>query len=223
MAEWKKVIVSGSDANLNSLFVSTNVTASSYTGSFVGDGSGLTGLVSTLYYSGSTGNGSVDLLTQILTVQGTANEVETAASGQTITIGLPSDVTIGNDLTVTGDLYVNGTTTTINTTDLLVEDKFILLASGSATAGDGGIIIDRGADGDANIAFGYDAATDRWGYQNGLTDSTNAITIGTDGNSAFAGYVFTEAAHTATKPTTGEFVVQGAMYTSNAGDIWVYA
>jgi len=195
----------------------------SFTGSFKGDGSGLTGLATTLSGSTNSGNFEVNLLNQYLTVQGTANEVETSATGQAITIGLPSDVTIGNNLTVTGDLYVNGTTTTINTTELLVEDKFITLASGSASAGDGGIIIDRGSDPSANIAFGFDAATDRWGYQNGLTDTTNAITIGTDGNSAFAGYVFTEAAHTATKPTTGEFVVQGAMYTSTAGDIWVYA
>jgi hypothetical protein len=44
MAEWKKVIVSGSDAELNQLQVSTSVTASEFTGSFVGDGSQLTGV-----------------------------------------------------------------------------------------------------------------------------------------------------------------------------------
>ena len=36
MATWKKVIVSGSDASLNSLSVATNVTAASFTGSFSG-------------------------------------------------------------------------------------------------------------------------------------------------------------------------------------------
>ena len=46
MPSWKKVITSGSDASLNSLNVTTSVTASSYTGSFFGDGSGLTGLAS---------------------------------------------------------------------------------------------------------------------------------------------------------------------------------
>jgi microcompartment protein CcmK/EutM len=44
MAEWKKVIVSGSDAELNHLVVDTQVSASLFSGSFVGDGSGLTGL-----------------------------------------------------------------------------------------------------------------------------------------------------------------------------------
>jgi len=36
MPSWKKVILSGSDASLNSLAVSTNITASSFTGSFTG-------------------------------------------------------------------------------------------------------------------------------------------------------------------------------------------
>ena len=46
MPNWKLVITSGSDASLNSLNVTTSVTASSFTGSFIGDGSGLTGLAS---------------------------------------------------------------------------------------------------------------------------------------------------------------------------------
>jgi hypothetical protein len=169
----------------------------------------------------------VALTTQGLIIQGTQNEIAVTASNQTITIGLPDDVTIGNNLTVTGDLYVNGTTTTINTADLYVEDKFIVLASGSTASSDGGIIIDRGSDTSANIAFGFDADTDRWGYQNGLTDTTNAITIGalTAGNAtnAFAGYVFTEATHGATKPTSGEFLQLGAIYTATDESIWMYS
>ena len=44
MPNWKKVIISGSDAVLSSLNVTGDITASSYTGSFVGDGSQLTGI-----------------------------------------------------------------------------------------------------------------------------------------------------------------------------------
>ena len=44
MPNWKKVIISGSDAALSSLNVTGDITASSYTGSFVGDGSQLTGI-----------------------------------------------------------------------------------------------------------------------------------------------------------------------------------
>jgi len=151
----------------------------------------------------------------------TATTVNAFGAATTLNLGAATGTTtVGNSLVVTGDLYVNGTTTQINTTELLVEDKFILLASGSTTAGDGGIIIDRGSD---NVAYGFDSLTTRWGYQSGLTDTTSTLTIGTNGNSAFAGVVFTEAAHTATKPTSGEFVVAGAIYTSADGTIWMLA
>jgi hypothetical protein len=59
--------------------------------------------------AGDSGTGAIDLDSQVLTVAGTANEVETSASGQTITVGLPSNVTIGNDLTVTTNATVGGT------------------------------------------------------------------------------------------------------------------
>lgn len=213
----------GTDTTGN--YVATLGTGTGVTiGSNTGEGS--TPTISVNY--GSTANTAVQGNTNI-TLNGTSNEIEitgTAAqalgAGPTYTIGLPNNVTIGNNLTVTGDLYVNGTTTTINTSDLYVEDKFIILASGSATAGDGGIIIDRGSDVAGNIAFGFDSTTDRWGFQNGLTDATNAITIGTDGNSAFVGYVFTEATHTSA-PTSGEFVAAGAIYTATSGDIFIYS
>jgi hypothetical protein len=177
---------------------------------------------------GSTSNTAVQGSTTI-SLTGTANEVEITGTtaqalgaGPSYTIGLPNNVTIGNNLTVTGDLFVNGTTTQVNTSELFIEDKFIILASGSAATGDGGIIIDRGSDAQGNIAFGFDSATDRWGFQNGLVDTGNAIAIGTDGNSAFVGYVFTEAAHTSA-PTTGEFVAAGAIYTATSGDIYIYS
>jgi hypothetical protein len=44
MPSWKKIIISGSDASLNSLYVENSVTASAFSGSFYGDGSGLTGI-----------------------------------------------------------------------------------------------------------------------------------------------------------------------------------
>ena len=112
---------------INGLTLTNAVGSGSFSGSFQGDGSGLTGIASNLAISGSTGNGSVALKTQALSILGTANEVETSVSGQTVTVGLPNDVTIGNNLTVTGDLTVNGTTTTIHSANLSVDDKFILL------------------------------------------------------------------------------------------------
>jgi hypothetical protein len=201
----------------------------SFTGSFIGDGSGLTGLPSTLTVDGDTGTENVNLILDDLQFIGTANEVNTAVTkvgtDVKVTIGLPNDVVIGNNLTVTNDLIVNGTATYINTQNLYVEDPFILLASGSTSAGDGGIVIDRGSDSDANIAFGYDAGTDRWGFQNGLADNVTSINLadGTGTSAAFAGLVFTETSHGATKPTTGEFAKLGSIYTATNEDIWIYS
>tara|TARA_R100001509_G_scaffold8614_1_gene4836 strand:+ start:175 stop:2337 length:2163 start_codon:yes stop_codon:yes gene_type:complete len=53
-----------------------------------------------LNFLGDTGTGVVNLDTQNLSITGTANEIETAASSQTIQIGLPDNVTITNNLTV---------------------------------------------------------------------------------------------------------------------------
>ncbi len=46
-----------------------------------------------------TGTGAIDLDTQSLTVAGTANEIETSAAGQTITVGLPDAVTVTSSVT----------------------------------------------------------------------------------------------------------------------------
>lgn len=88
----------------------------------------------------------------VATIAGTANEIEVSGSGSetaAVTIGLPNDVTIGNDLTVTGDLTVNGTTTTINTSELHVEDKLIKIADvatpTTTTANGAGIQVESSA------------------------------------------------------------------------------
>ena len=66
-----------------------------------------------------------------------------------------SQVVIGGDLTVTGDLTVEGTTTTINTANLTVEDKNIVIAnvaSPSNSSADGAGITIKGTT-DKTIAY----------------------------------------------------------------------
>ena len=60
-----------------------------------------------LNFLGDAGTGVVNLDTQNLTISGTLNEIETAASSQTLQIGLPDSVTITNNLTIGGD-FVGG-------------------------------------------------------------------------------------------------------------------
>ena len=69
-------------------------------------------------------------------------------------------ITTTGDVTVNGSLDINGTLTTIDTTNLRVADRFIIVASGS-TSGDGGIIANTGAAG-IGSAFYYDDSASRW-------------------------------------------------------------
>jgi hypothetical protein len=117
-----------------------------------------------LDFAGGTGTGAVDLDSQTLTIAGTTNEIETSASGQTLTIGLPSNVTITQDLTVARDLIVSrnlnvegnvtigGTSATIFATELTVQDSDIVLGfrtdpnnggeiSNDTTADHGGVAV----------------------------------------------------------------------------------
>jgi hypothetical protein len=114
---------------------------------------GTENISTTLKISGSTGGGTVALGTQTLSVVGTANEIEATASGQTITIGLPNDINVAGNLSVQGNLDVQGTVTNINTTNLDVEDAFILLNSGSAATADSGFVF-GGSNGTAQSGAG---------------------------------------------------------------------
>jgi len=69
----------------------------------------------------------------VTSVTGTTNEVTVLPTTGDVVVGLPDDVTVANTLTVGGDLIVNGTTTTLNTTQLNVEDNLIVLASNNST------------------------------------------------------------------------------------------
>jgi hypothetical protein len=52
-----------------------------------------------LDFAGDSNTGSVDLDSQTFTIAGTTNEIETSASGQTLTVGLPSTVAITTKIT----------------------------------------------------------------------------------------------------------------------------
>jgi hypothetical protein len=157
----------------------------------------------------------------------TATTINLGGSATAVNIGASTGTTtVNNNLSVLGTLYVQGPVTAISSSNLYVADQFILLASGSANNTDGGIVIDRGAYASGNIAYGFDSGTGRWGYQNNVVDTSNTLDPTSGGNGlsgSFAGIVFTEAAHSATKPLTGEFVQAGAIYTNTDGTIWMYA
>ncbi len=67
--------------------------------------------------------------------------LELGASGINLKSSISGNRTFANDVTVTGNFTVNGTTTTLNVTQLEVEDNNILIRSGSAAADGSGITI----------------------------------------------------------------------------------
>jgi hypothetical protein len=188
----------------------------SFTGSFAGDGSGLTGVVSNLNFSGSTGNGTVALKTQTFTIAGTANEIETSAVNQTLTIGLPDDVIITQDLTVNRNLTVLGTASFQNTTNLDVADRFILLASGSNTGGDGGIVVQQGTQG-IGEAFAFDLTAVRWGVTGSFDGSTSTI--------APDAFMAAVVIGTGTDPDAApaRYDAAGNIFVGTDENIWIYS
>jgi len=82
-------IVSGSsqldNTTINGLTLTAVHASGSFSGSFVGDGSGLTGLVSSLGIAGDTGTDSIDLLTDTLSVVG-GEGIDVTVTANTITI-----------------------------------------------------------------------------------------------------------------------------------------
>jgi hypothetical protein len=95
-----------------------------------------------LDFQGDTGGAlSIDLDSETLTIAGTANEIETSGSGNTLTIGLPTDVDIAGDL----DVATLDVATSAEIASAKIED---LTNNRIVIAGVGGEIED-----DANLTF----------------------------------------------------------------------
>jgi hypothetical protein len=208
-------IVSG--ASSIQLSGANSILSGSFSGSFRGDGSGLTGLVSSLDISASNGSAiSINLLTQDLTIGGTANEIETSAAGTTLTIGLPNDVTISQDLVVNRNLTVFGTASFQHTEDLDIADRFIRLASGSNAAGDGGIAIQQNSATNAEV-FGFDSGATRWGVSSSFDASQNAFTP-----DAYMALTL-EGAGTDPTVVAARYQVKGNIFIGSDEGIWIYS
>jgi len=118
----------------------------------------------------------------VLSVAGTANEVDVARNNGAVTVGLPQDVTIGRDLTVTrdvaitGDLTVSGTTTTVNSTTVSIADPiFELGESGSDDNLDRGIIMKYNNSGAKKAFMGYDDSASKFVMISDATDTASVI------------------------------------------------
>ena len=140
-----------------------------------------------LDFAGDSGTGAVDLDSQSLTIAGTSNEIETSASGQTVTIGLPNNVTVSNNLTVSGNLYVNGSTTQVNTATTTIEDQLLDLGmvDGSVPSSDLnkdiGVLFNYYTDAAKKAAVYWDDSTSRVVVSADVSESSGVLTNNTGG------------------------------------------
>ena len=115
---------------------------------------------------------------------------------------------IQGDVTVGGNLIVEGDTIQQQVSNLNIEDRFILLNSGSAS-GDGGLIVQTESH-NAGVVYGYDDDESRWGFQQGTKLSATGSAIAPD---AYASAVVTS--DDANYQKNGNIRVEG-------GEIYIY-
>ena len=147
------------------------------------------------------------------TINGNNTDVDTGLqSGDSPTFaGLTlTGAATGTNLTLSGDLTVNGTTTNINTSDLAIEDKFILLNSGSST-GNSGIIAQNSATNGQGTALFFDDTADRWSLDYaGANANTDAVTADA------------RIAAVALDNTDANYQKDGNIFVDGSGDVFIY-
>ena len=93
-----------------------------------------------------------------------------------LSLGTTDSPTFRN-LTLDGDLTVNGSTTTLATTNLTVEDRFVFVATGSADSNvDAGLVVQSGSSADTGSALYHDINQQRWAVAKGVTAEATAVT-----------------------------------------------
>ena len=135
-------------------------------------------------------------------------EIDTTNSGE--------GVKMSGNLTVEGDFVVNGNTTNANVANLLVEDRFILLNSGSSS-GDGGLIVQSGsATAMSGAAFVFDQNVERWGVQTDVALGSIATTSSPEAYQV--NYVLNANTGSATYNVKGNLKID-----DSNGDIFIYS
>ena len=136
------------------------------------------------------------------------------------TIDINGLVDISGNLTVGGDLDVNGTTTTINTANSYITYKFMIMASGSTSDTDGGIIVQNAAG--SGYALGYDSGVDRWAFDADLAH--NATALGPDAYVGVVQVATTDGDSLADPIYGGGVNGVGTIYVdTDDSEIWIYA
>ncbi len=156
---WKDLYLAGNTINLNGATISATDGAITFQNSLGGSFS----------VTGSAGGQSTGTFGNLIANSGVASSststgalVITGGAGISGAVNIGGALSVSGDTTVTGNLTVNGTTTNINTTNLVVEDKNVVLADVATptdTTADGAGITVKGA---TDKTFNWVDATDAW-------------------------------------------------------------
>lgn len=183
----------GSGRVLRETGASGIIASGAFSGSFIGNGAGLTGVTADSIFKISGSIDGYDFQTAtdtLLFTTASAHGFNLSSSfngtSKRIVLTTPQDLrttanpTFNNgqfdgNVNIVGDLTVLGNVVQLQITNLNIEDRFILLNSGSAT-GDGGFVVSSGSNGNG-VAFGFDDSTARWAIQQQtlLTPSSSAL------------------------------------------------
>ena len=149
----------------------TSISSTSFTGSLLGNVNGTASWANNaLAVSSIANNVTNNTNNYVLTATGGGSingEGNLQFDGTTLTV-------TGNEV-ITGNLTVQGTASFQNTTNLEVADRFVLFASGSNTAGDGGIVIQQGIQNVGEL-YGYENSINRWGFTSSFNASNPSFT-----------------------------------------------
>ena len=146
-----------------------------------------------------------------------ANKLPLAGGTMTGGINMGSqDITNIKNIVVGGDLSVAGTASFSHATNLSVADKYILLSSGSTSAGDGGIVIQQAA-GQVGELFGFDALSNRFG----ITGSFDADTSADFAPDAFLSMVIS-GSDSDPNNAPDKYKLAGNIFAAQDGTIYIY-
>lgn len=149
MPSWKKVILSGSDAALNSLAVSTNITASSFTGSFTGS------FLGTASFAVSASHAVLADTASFLPATTNLNINSISASTAVFT-----SASIGFLTTVSGSATIIG-------------DAYVVVNSSQATRYAGLAVYESGSNPPVTASWNFDSQTNDWFYGYSSSDGTD--------------------------------------------------
>ena len=171
------------------------------------------------------GNTTITLTQTSGEIDITGTAAQALGGAPSYTIGLADTITgnrtFSNNVIIGGDMTVNGTASFANTENLLVADRFVLFASGSNAAGDGGVVVQQATNGVGEL-LGFENGVGRWGFKTAFNASDASFTA-----QAYAGVVQVgtgQAAGSTAPIFGGSSNGHGTIHVdTDDGEIWIYS